>query len=60
MPYNTNWKDGKPERPTHAKDTHDPLKKVNIIDDGPWCDACRLPHDPKCCIIAQAIFEEEN
>jgi len=35
MPYNTNWKNGKPERPNYAKDTPDPLKKVYIVDDGP-------------------------
>ena len=60
MSYNTNWKDGKPERPNNLRDTPDPLKKTNMIDDGPWCDMCRLPHAPKHCTTALSILEENN
>lgn len=60
MPYNTNWKDGKSERSNQARDTPDPLKRVNLVKDGPWCEFCRLPHASDQCVVAQSILEEES
>lgn len=46
MPYNTNWKDGKPqiEKPkiAQSQDIPDPLKgkTVHNIENTPWCIAC--------------------
>lgn len=48
IPYNTNWKDGKPMKPNISKETPDPLKKTtNFVDEYPWCDVCNLPHVAK-------------
>lgn len=36
MPYNTNWKYGKPEKPNQNKETPDTLKKGNhLVEDFP-------------------------
>ena len=60
MPFHTNWKDGKPKIYNYVKDTPDPFKKVNMIDDGLWCKVCRLPRAPEHYVLAQSILEEEN
>ncbi|XP_059076497.1 uncharacterized protein LOC131875828 [Cryptomeria japonica] len=61
MPYNTNWKDGKPVKPNTNKETPDPLKKVtNFVEEYPWCDVCNLPHATEQCMIAQGLIEKEN
>lgn len=63
MPYNTNWKDGKPqvEKPkiAQSQDTPDPLKgkTINNIENTPWCIACDGPHSPHQCAVAQALEE---
>lgn len=61
MPYNTNWKDGKPVNANLRKETIDPLKKVNnFVEEYPWCEVCNLPHVAEQCMIAQGFVEEKD
>lgn len=61
MPYNTNWKDGKPVNASLNKETHDPLKKVNnFVEEYPWCEVYNLPHVAEQCMIAQGFVEEKD
>ncbi|XP_059063903.1 uncharacterized protein LOC131856306 [Cryptomeria japonica] len=61
MPYNTNWKDGKPMNVNLSKETSEPLKKVNnFVEEYPWCEFCNLPHVVEQCMIAQGLVEEND
>lgn len=58
MPYKTSWKDGKPIRNNEAPD---PLKKNNnYIENGPQCEACKLPHMSEKFLVERNILEEET
>jgi len=64
MPYNTNWKDGRPvennKRQNYGKDTPNPLKRngAHMVEDNPWCLVCNLPHSPEYCIVAKSVQQE--
>lgn len=61
MPYNTNWKDGKPmaARPRN-KETPDPLSKRGnyMVSNNYFCKVCNQPHSPDYCVVAQKMQEE--
>jgi len=65
MPYNTNWKDGRPidnsRKQHYGKDTPDPLKRnmAHMVENKPWCLACNLPHLPEYCEVAKSVQQEE-
>jgi len=65
MPYNTNWKDGRPidnnRKQPYGKDTPDPLKRnmAHMAENKPWCFVCNLPHSPEYCEVAKSIQQEE-